>query len=89
MDDTARALALYGRENGGFPAPGDWLDSLHRDQKDPSKGPYLRAPLDGIDNWDNRLVYEVAPDGVSYTLFSAGPDGRAGTDDDLRPSGRQ
>ncbi len=89
VDDTARALALYGKENGRFPAPEDWVDSLRKDQKDQAKGPYLRAPLDGIDIWDNRLVYEVAPDGVSYTLFSAGPDGRAGTGDDLRPSGRR
>jgi general secretion pathway protein G len=89
LDDTARALALYGKENGGFPAPDDLIPSLRGNQTDASKGPYLRTPLDGIDIWNNRLVYEVTGDGASYTLLSAGPDGQAGTADDLRPaSGR-
>jgi hypothetical protein len=29
--------------------------------------------------------YVVAPDGLSYDLFSVGPDGKPGTADDLRP----
>lgn len=29
--------------------------------------------------------YVLAPDGASYDLFSVGPDGKPGTDDDLRP----
>jgi hypothetical protein len=29
--------------------------------------------------------YVVAPDGSSYDLFSVGPDGKAGTPDDIRP----
>jgi hypothetical protein len=29
--------------------------------------------------------YAVAPDGLSYDLFSVGPDGKPGTADDLRP----
>lgn len=29
--------------------------------------------------------YHLAPDGGTYDLYSVGPDGRPGTDDDIRP----
>ena len=30
--------------------------------------------------------YVVAPDGMSYDLYSVGPDGKPGTEDDIRPA---
>jgi hypothetical protein len=35
------------------------------------------------DRWGHPYGYELAPDGQSYRLFSVGPDGQAGTGDDI------
>ena len=35
------------------------------------------------DPWNNEYVYERHSDGAGFTLFSAGPDGEAGTADDI------
>ena len=35
------------------------------------------------DHWGNAYEYEVAPDGSKFWLFSSGPDGLAGTSDDV------
>lgn len=37
------------------------------------------------DYWGRPYAYELAPDGMSYRLFSPGPDGQPGTADDVQP----
>ena len=37
-----------------------------------------------VDPWDNPYVYTLAPNGLSYTLHSMGPDGVDGTADDIK-----
>jgi hypothetical protein len=38
---------------------------------------------DLTDRWGHPYVYELAPNGMSFRLFSVGPDGLAGTADDI------
>ena len=37
------------------------------------------------DPWGNDYFYEPRPEGGNPILYSKGPDGRAGTDDDVLP----
>lgn len=39
----------------------------------------------GLSHLGQLYEYHLAPDGKSYDLFARGPDGKAGTDDDVRP----
>jgi hypothetical protein len=39
----------------------------------------------GLRHLGQLYAYRLAPDGKSYDLFARGPDGQAGTDDDIRP----
>jgi general secretion pathway protein G len=48
-------------------------------------GPYLTQ--EPIDPWGRPYVYHRPPgDGASATVFSAGPDGQEGTEDDVHPA---
>lgn len=78
------AIDSYEVDNGNFPKTGN-LDVLINAPAGATnwKGPYLKGiPLDP---WNNAYIYEYPgkhnPNG--YDLMSQGPDGRAGTDDDL------
>ena len=46
-------------------------------------GPYVNHVVP--DPWGNDYVYEARPDGGNPVLYSKGPDGRAGTTDDVLP----
>jgi len=83
-------LSLYYADNGVFPsteqglqalivqpftapAPGNW------------KGPYFRPPILKKDQWNHDFIY-VNPgthNQSGYDLFSAGPDGVPGNQDDI------
>ena len=48
------------------------------------RGPYMEdITVLPLDPWDNPYKYELASDGNSYTISSAGADGVHGTEDDL------
>jgi general secretion pathway protein G len=49
------------------------------------RGPYLKRAAVPKDAWGNELVYESPGqyNEATYDLSSAGPDGMAGTDDDI------
>ncbi len=67
------AIELYSLERGVLP---NTLDDV--------LGGELRGfPEMKFDPWGNEYVYRV--DNNSYEVFSAGPDGVADTDDDIRP----
>ena len=76
------ALDLYELDTGEFPPS---LDNL-RDNKtsnDSWRGPYLKKmPKDA---WGKEYHYKVPGDHnkYEYDLYSAGPDGQAGTNDDV------
>ena len=48
-------------------------------------GPYFDPPKWPVDPWGNKYIYEYPGkhDTNGYDLFSAGPDGKPGTDDDI------
>jgi general secretion pathway protein G len=48
-------------------------------------GPYLESTGQLVDPWGNKFIYECPGrhNTNSYDLFSAGPDGRIGTEDDI------
>lgn len=84
------ALDLYELDNGilpsteqglnalialpsGAPAPGNW------------KGPYLKPPIIRKDPWNRDYKY-TSPgqhNTTTYDIFSAGPDGQEGNEDDI------
>jgi general secretion pathway protein G len=69
---------------------GDYPKSLQDLVQQPTnetnwQGPYFDPPKLPTDPWGNPYVYEFSgkhkPE--SYDLYSLGPDGKAGTDDDI------
>jgi general secretion pathway protein G len=82
------ALNTYELDNGHFPRGNNGLQDLMSRPRDlPNwRGPYLDES-GGIpkDPWGNEYIYEYPGrhNQNSYDLYSAGPDGQAGTDDDI------
>ena len=75
------ALDLYELDIGEFP---DSLDNLreNKDNSDNWKGPYIKkVPKDPWGN-DYYYVYPGQNNRDDYDLYSAGPDGTPGNDDD-------
>jgi general secretion pathway protein G len=87
ITNIMNALDHYERDVGRFPAT---LDDLMRlpalPNPDRWKGPYLRANEQPKDPWGNFFVYVYpGPTGPNdFDLYSAGPDGVAGSGDDVR-----
>lgn len=83
LDST---MDLYRLDMGSYP---DSLESLRERPSDSKlsdkwRGPYLKSPL-SADPWGND--YQYLKDGKKntdgYDLWSSGPDGKSGTDDDI------
>jgi general secretion pathway protein G len=78
------ALNNYREDNGVY--PGSLQELVQKSETDKATnwhGPYLgRMP---IDPWANAYVYLFPGkhNATAYDLFSAGPDGRIGTEDDI------
>jgi Type II secretion system (T2SS), protein G len=76
------ALEEYARDCGGFPPEDKGLGALHTDPGVAGwAGPYLK-PENLTDPWGNSLEYRVRGDRVE--VWSNGPDGKGGTEDDIR-----
>jgi general secretion pathway protein G len=82
------ALDMFEVDNGYYPKGNDGLGDLIQLPRDAQnwKGPYLKNVTEvPLDPWSHAYVYEYPgknnPNG--YDLYSLGPDGRAGTDDDI------
>ncbi len=79
-------VELYQQDIGSYPTSQQGLEALRQppaDLADPTKwkGPYLKKDLP-LDPWDHPYVYELLAPG-QYQVYSAGPDGQPGTDDDV------
>jgi general secretion pathway protein G len=78
-------LEAYKVDTGAYPSPDQGLDALVTNVAQSSKwgGPYLKNGLPN-DPWNNKYQYRIpgehSPD---YDVFSMGPDGQAGTSDDI------
>jgi hypothetical protein len=74
LEGLRLALERHAADHGGYP-PGSSLGAIRTDL-----APYL-APLQESDAWGGVMSYQS--DGRTYTIVSAGPDGRSGTQDDI------
>ncbi len=84
----ANALDVYRLHMGTYPEELSALTERPDDEEaeDKWKGPYIKNPDKMKDAWGNALEYrypgEVRED--SYDLWSNGPDGEEGNDDDVK-----
>lgn len=81
------ALDAFEVDNGYYPKGKDGLQDLIVQPRDALtwKGPYLKTTEIPLDPWGNPYIYECPGryNATSYDLYSMGPDGREGTDDDI------
>lgn len=84
------ALDQYQMHVGAFPAQEEGLNALvtaPATLKDPTKwkGPYIKVTSVPKDPWGNDYVYKNPSDrGLKWPdVYSLGPDGQAGTEDDV------
>jgi general secretion pathway protein G len=79
------ALDTYKLDNQHYPTTDDGLQALVTKPSDAPNwnGPYLKNGLPN-DPWGHPYLYKNPGDhGTTYDLYSAGPDGQPGTDDDI------
>lgn len=80
------ALDAYEVDMGAYPQGKSGLNALLQQPREGTgwRGPYMQKEIP-LDPWGNAYIYESPgkhnPSG--YDLSSMGPDGRAGTDDDI------
>jgi len=79
------ALDSFEVDNGYYPKSGGLDDLVTQPANSPGwKGPYLKKGIPA-DPWGNPYTYEYPGkhNANGYDISSMGPDGRAGTDDDI------
>jgi general secretion pathway protein G len=82
------ALETVKMDINRFPNTDEGLDILYRAPKDPKtkalwRGPYLDEEIP-LDPWSNPYQYSlVASDSQPYSLFSFGPEGKAGAQENF------
>ena len=83
------ALGRYKFHVGEYPSNEEGLNvlALKAFRKKGWDGPYINHVVP--DPWGNDYVYETRPEGGHPILYSKGPDGRAGTTDDVMPEQAQ
>lgn len=85
ISSLSTALDAFEVDNGYYPRGSDGLDMLIEEPNDAQnwRGPYISDVKD--DPWGNPYVYVVPGkhNERGYDLSSAGPDGRAGNEDDI------
>jgi len=83
------ALDLYQLDAGYYPNTEQGLQALVQEPNLPPKpiswkGPYLKKKETPKDPWKNEYIYESpGKQNTDYDLFSTGPDGIAGNEDDI------
>lgn len=79
-------LDAFEVDNGFYPKGRDGLQALIVQPNEAKnwRGPYLKQEIP-LDPWGNEYVYEYpGKHNINgYDLYSMGPDGRAGTEDDI------
>lgn len=82
----ALALDLFDQDVGRYPTSEEGLKALVDGEEISGwKGTYLKTGLKK-DPWGNDYAYSVNQDNArKYVLFSCGPDGQSGTEDDVVP----
>lgn len=82
---VAEALGRYKFHVGAYPTTEEGLAPLAAKayRKQGWDGPYINHVV--ADPWGHAYVYETRPEGGHPVLYSKGPNGRAGDDDDVLP----
>lgn len=82
--NLAIAAGRYRYHTGVYPTTGEGLEQLvsKKVKKEGWNGPYIAGGLKP-DPWGNAYVYVSNGDREMPTLYSSGPDGEAGTTDDV------
>jgi general secretion pathway protein G len=89
MSGFSQALQSYSLDNGSYPTTAQGLEALI---SKPTTGPepkryspdgYFEKKTIPKDPWGNDYVY-VCEDGQTYEITSAGPDGKPGSEDDIK-----
>jgi general secretion pathway protein G len=90
VKSTADAVNLYRMDVGTVPDTSAGLQALitkpdNEKEADKWNGPYLKDGKIPLDPWNNELKYEKldGETGPGFKIFSYGPDGREGSDDDI------
>jgi general secretion pathway protein G len=89
IDSLNSALLIYELDNGLFPSTEQGLQALITQPSGVAlpnwKGPYLDPPVIVVDLWGHAYIYKCPgvknPNG--YDLYSPGPNGIEGDDDDI------
>jgi general secretion pathway protein G len=80
------ALDSYEVDMGSYPQGKSGLNALLQQPREGTgwRGPYLKNEVP-LDPWGHPYIYECPGkhNAAGYDLSSMGPDGRAGTDDDI------
>lgn len=92
VGNTAEAVKLYYSSMNTYPTDDEGLQALITKPDDEKlaekwRGPYLEKGIP-VDAWSNELKYERLEStgddtGPAFRVFSYGPDGQEGTDDDI------
>jgi general secretion pathway protein G len=83
IKEIESALQIFSFEIGRYPTTAEGLDALVRNPGiDSWKGPYLTKELPK-DQWGKPYVYRNPGTHGDYDLYSFGPDGVEGTEDDI------
>jgi len=78
------ALDLFEQDTGRYPTTEEGLQALIADPQLPSwRGPYIKSNSIPLDPWGNEYKYSYTSSDFLYEIISAGPDGTAGTEDDI------
>ncbi|MBI5154871.1 type II secretion system major pseudopilin GspG [Candidatus Poribacteria bacterium] len=88
LRSIASAIAQFELDTGAYPAAADGLAALVRcpDSLEPDvwRGPYLYSFEVPIDPWRREYGYrEPGVNHPGFDVWSSGPDGMAGTNDDI------
>lgn len=80
------ALDAFEIDNGNYPTTEEGLKALVEEPSNATdwRGPYIRRDVPN-DPWGNPYIYKSPGDHneESYDLYSYGPDGKSGGDDDI------
>lgn len=81
-------LLAYKTQGGSYPTQGQGLMALHRKPSDPAPKRWVQSianEKDLNDAWDRPLQYRYpgTHNPTSFDIWSIGPDGQDGTDDDI------
>jgi len=89
IDSYKNALGIYELDNGVFPTTEQGLLALITQPSGVTlpnwKGPYLDPPVIRNDPWGRAYIYRYPGQKITngYDLFSPGPNGIEGDDDDI------